>query len=179
MPPRIDITGQRFNKWLVLEFTEYWYTASFYRCQCDCGTIKEVSAYNLKAGLSKSCGSGTCRNRDRYLDTPAYYGGSFSRVYISYKTHATQKGLAFELDCHTFYTMSQASCYYCGIEKYSCYTHRICEPLAYNGIDRVDNTLGYTKENTVTCCGLCNHAKHTMGQQDFIDLCKRIASHHS
>ncbi len=53
----IDLTGQRFGRWLVLKLagkksgnTSYW------RCICDCGTEKDVLRNGLRNGSSKSCG---------------------------------------------------------------------------------------------------------------------------
>jgi hypothetical protein len=37
----------------------------------------------------------------------------------------------------------------------------------YNGIDRVDNSKGYTPENTVPCCKICNKIKGTGDVQTF------------
>ena len=53
-----DLTGLRFSKLLVLEMLEDRTTDGdrVYRCLCDCGCIKNTTAYNLKAGLTKSCG---------------------------------------------------------------------------------------------------------------------------
>lgn len=39
----------------------------------------------------------------------------------------------------------------------------------YNGIDRIDNSKGYTKENSITACKQCNISKSTYSQQDFIN----------
>lgn len=53
----IDLTGQKFGRWTALERVikpdnknTYWL------CQCECGTIKEVMGKNLHNGRSSSCG---------------------------------------------------------------------------------------------------------------------------
>ena len=43
-----------------------------------------------------------------------------------------------------------------------------------NGIDRIDNTLGYFKTNCATACTDCNRAKMEMSQSDFLTLVKLI-----
>jgi hypothetical protein len=54
---RIDMTGQRFGRWAVLEYA---YNdkgnQAHWRCRCDCGTVSVVAGRTLRAGLSKSCG---------------------------------------------------------------------------------------------------------------------------
>ena len=36
------------------------------------------------------------------------------------------------------------------------------------GIDRVDNSLGYTLENSVSCCSKCNYMKKTLNVENFL-----------
>ena len=47
--------GNKLFRWTVLERISK-NGRVYYRCQCDCGTIKDVRADHLKAGKSKSCG---------------------------------------------------------------------------------------------------------------------------
>ena len=52
-----DLTGQRFGKLTAIEPTEerkYKYVV--WRCKCDCGNEKMVSAQSLVNGNTKSCG---------------------------------------------------------------------------------------------------------------------------
>ncbi len=57
---RIDITGQRYGRWTVLEFatTRRAGTSrvSWFKCKCECGTETYVRSTDLRAGRSKSCG---------------------------------------------------------------------------------------------------------------------------
>lgn len=50
-----DITGQVFGKWTVIKKDKSRGT-SLYVCKCECGTVRSVSSYNLRKGLSRSCG---------------------------------------------------------------------------------------------------------------------------
>ena len=47
--------GQKIERWTVLEKLSK-NGRIYYRCQCECGTIKEVRSDHLKAGKSRSCG---------------------------------------------------------------------------------------------------------------------------
>ena len=49
--------------------------------------------------------------------------------------------------------------------------------FAFNGIDRLRNTEGYTLDNCVTCCLVCNWMKGTLGAKEFLEHVKRITLH--
>jgi hypothetical protein len=53
---RVDLTGNRFGRLLVLGEGGRKHRAHLWRCQCDCGNIKEVRGCNLTKGLTQSCG---------------------------------------------------------------------------------------------------------------------------
>ena len=59
MPPRIDLTGQMFGRWLVKGIGTQ-KSGGCYKwiceCQCENKTIKEISSASLRNGVSKSCG---------------------------------------------------------------------------------------------------------------------------
>ena len=44
----------------------------------------------------------------------------------------------------------------------------------YNGIDRVDNSKGYTMDNVVSCCRICNVAKQKMTLQEYKDWVEKV-----
>lgn len=62
----IDITGQRFTRLLVKEYTE----GKKWLCVGDCGTEKEFYAGNLKRGLSRSCGCLKAEMHERQKAAP-------------------------------------------------------------------------------------------------------------
>lgn len=52
----IDLTGQVFNRWTVIEFAFVKSKKTFWKCRCECGNVRYISSYSLRKGLSKSCG---------------------------------------------------------------------------------------------------------------------------
>jgi len=52
----IDLTGQRFGKWVVLDEHKSVNGSTLWLCCCDCGTEKYVCAGSLRRGIAKSCG---------------------------------------------------------------------------------------------------------------------------
>ena len=57
-------------------------------------------------------------------------------------------------------------CFYCDKSGVN-FNSRVGVP--YNGLDRVDNDIGYIFSNVVTCCIKCNTAKLDYAQKDFIE----------
>lgn len=51
-----DIVGKRYNHWTVLEFDGRKGNNYYWKCKCDCGTIRSINASSLKSGRSKCCG---------------------------------------------------------------------------------------------------------------------------
>jgi len=48
--------GEKFNRWTVLEQAPSRHNKKYWKCQCECGTIREVCGTDLRNGKSKSCG---------------------------------------------------------------------------------------------------------------------------
>lgn len=58
----IDLTGQKFGIWTVLERAENSPSGRVqWLCKCECGTIRSVSRNELRSGESQSCG---CLNKE-------------------------------------------------------------------------------------------------------------------
>jgi hypothetical protein len=86
------------------------------------------------------------------------------RVWNKYRLSSLERNIIFELTINDFETMNEnKKCYYCGDE------------IDKVRLDRIDNKIGYTKENIVMCCMLCNFMKGEFNQISFIDQCKKIA----
>jgi len=80
-----------------------------------------------------------------------------------YKYDAVKlRSLIWELPDQDARQILAQPCHYCGEEK------------AY-GIDRVDNTVGYTLANCVPCCTFCNMAKRTYTYAEFQAHLARVA----
>lgn len=54
--PVVDLTGQKFNRLLVLGPTRTQSGVFAWKCKCDCGNITITQGSQLKNGHSKSCG---------------------------------------------------------------------------------------------------------------------------
>lgn len=150
-----DLTGQKIRFWTVLKRTNYIKRRDpIWKCECICGKIKLVSGNSLRNG-SLSCG---CKaNRKWRL-------GKFSKplltamrnVYARYRCEANRRDLEFKLTFNQFKNFLNKPCFYCNKYKTSYQKMQNGKNMRYNGIDRVDNTKGYTLSNCVTSCKMCN-----------------------
>lgn len=100
------------------------------------------------------------------------------KYYGRYQKSATERGLSFELTIDEFTEIIEKDCVYCGAppkEKKigaTCYGTYKC-----NGIDRIDNNIGYTKANSVPCCSECNFCKGTLSKDEFLELVQKVYEH--
>jgi len=177
----IDLTGQRYGRLLVVSDSGERYANNGlvkWNCVCDCGSAANVNGQSLRRGRTKSCG---CLQ----LETVRLqeYEASFNKLYRGYVYGAKTRQHEFSLTKEEFLELTSENCFYCNSPPMSeCKNNgkksKFFGNYKYNGIDRIDNSKGYTKDNCVTSCFVCNQMKLTMGQDNFIEQCKRIASRH-
>ena len=43
-----------------------------------------------------------------------------------------------------------------------------------NGLDRIDNGIGYTLNNVRPCCSTCNYMKHRLNEKEFLNHIEKI-----
>jgi hypothetical protein len=151
--------------------------ADLYLCRCDCGNEQIRSAHTLKPktvganGGAKSCGC---------LAHPKLPAGqaSFNHLYAEYRITAKRKHREFSLSKVEFGKLTKQNCHYCGAppQQLTC-PKKMNGRYVYNGVDRLDSTIGYSKENCVAACGICNRMKMKQTYQEFIDHVKQIAKH--
>lgn len=94
----------------------------------------------------------------------AYFQSDTHKYKQYYKQSASRRGKEFELTYEDFLSIFHQSCTYCG-------------EADARGIDRVDNTLGYLKENCAPCCDRCNKMKWSFSKEDFLSHAIKIANY--
>lgn len=80
------------------------------------------------------------------------------RIFSDYKYKANLKKAPFTILFDDFINMLEMRCSYCNRPPRNV-KKRFNMEFTYQGIDRIDPKLGYTKENTVPCCARCNSMK--------------------
>jgi len=143
-------------------------------CQCDCGIIREVATYDLVNGKTKSCG---CYSVELIVarSTKKGFLALYNQIYTNYKKGAELRNLQFNLSFEEAKYFFDGNCFYCGCKPAQIWKGNKrkfvdTSGFMYNGIDRINNNIGYVMENCVSCCGRCNFSKGTLSYNDWIEM---------
>lgn len=165
---------------------------SFYLCKCACGNSKIVSRSCLVTSKVKSCG---CFRREhasnQFKGLPG--AASYSALIRRYKRGAIVRGISFELTIDQCMFLFKQNCYYCGEQPSPFNVYQTKDKnhfkLTYNsdavkeawvvanGIDRLNPAIGYTSDNSVSCCTQCNYAKLDYSEEEFIKHCYSVVKY--
>jgi hypothetical protein len=144
-----------------------------YFVKCDCGDFRWVRSDILK---KNKWGCRKCANKfSRKKLGESYVIGA---AWHSLNGNAKSRNLFVEITKTDFINIAKQNCFYCGEEPKKTSHANLPEwstPAKLNGIDRIDNSLGYTIKNSVACCYICNRGKMDMSLQDFKDWIKKLS----
>lgn len=182
------MTGSTYNSWKVISYSHTVGKVVFWNCVClDCGKEYVVKGQNVRIGLSKqcvTCGHKTTRKKQTGINKSKCAEKSAMKYLFSFfKKSAKRRKYEFTLNPTQLKSLVTSNCHYCGIEP-----NNECFPMKNNGlskentqtsimrhgIDRVDNDRGYVPDNVVSCCTMCNKAKHAYTKEQFLDWIRRI-----
>lgn len=90
-----------------------------------------------------------------------------------YRNGARSRDKEYSLTSVEFVSLVLQPCFYCGALPRTRQVGN--KSFEANGVDRVDNALGYVEGNVVPCCTVCNLMKMTKDAVEFVEHCKRIA----
>lgn len=177
----VDMVGARCGRLVVIRRLGSRGTAALWLCQCDCGKTKVVSRPSLKGGYVKSCGclyrESRTRKKSKYTCKMEPGKSAFNNLLKGYKIAARHRELEWKLSVEEFRSLISSLCFYCGTKPSKVRKVSRNGSLSWNGIDRIDNQLGYLSHNVVSCCDVCNHAKCNMSQREFMGWVLKTAEH--
>jgi hypothetical protein len=175
MPVR-SLVGRMFGRLFVKErFRDQEARLTFYYCVCKCGTpVPRVQHANLVSGGSESCG---CLQREGVATRSRGGPGQAVKtaVWWYYVRNARQRGHEWALDRTLFETLITSACYYCSRVGDMETVSEAGDVFPHNGVDRLDNSVGYTVANSVPCCKPCNQAKNDRSVDEFRDWACALA----
>lgn len=169
-----DEVGNTYGKLTVLEFRGTDKRTSFWLCRCECGEYITTRGNTLRSKQVVSCGKCKIWSVDPMVP--------YNRLYRTLKNGAKSRNLDMDLSFDDFLIMIKLNCYLCGSPpsdvRFS-WTRRpanryLDEGVLVNGIDRVDNNKGYTKDNSFPCCEQCNKMKSNLSLETFKNKIRMI-----
>lgn len=171
----IHTPGTRSGRLTVVRYIGKRAGYHIYLLRCDCG--KEMEQ-RWRPQDRQSCGCLRAEKCKTHNHAKRYEPGeaNFNRLLGQYKNGALRRGLSFELTEEQFKILTKSDCAYCGAvpSMVGGFNKASFGTYIYNGIDRVDNKLGYTVANSVACCNMCNLAKRTSSQAEFLAWVSRV-----
>jgi len=185
-----DETGKIYGRLTVVCFAGHDPQGlALWSCNCECGAKNHIirgSSLRRARRPSRSCGcqigpSVAARSRKAPGES-----GFTKYITCNLKKGAKERKLPCLLTREEIRQITQRPCHYCGalpaaISRASnghlSEEGRKRSAFVYNGIDRVDSTKGYTLENCVAACKLCNRFKSSLPIEDFLEQVTKIYNH--
>lgn len=146
MPQAIDLSGQRYGRYLVIKrkdsenhrLSEYW------ECICDCGNRRDVFGGNLRSGNSRSCG---CENRENIKRIATVHGMRHTdeyRIWLGMKNRCLNSN---DQNYHHYGGRGITICEEWKNDFMAFYNDMGPRPSKQHSVEREKNHLGYCKDN--------------------------------
>lgn len=141
----IDLTGQRFGRLEVISFAgQNKWGAADWLCRCDCGNMCTITAPSLKVGNTRSCG---CITKELQKDLKTTHG---MHKHPAYRVWASARSRTHNINDQRWEDYGGRGITMCQewADSFEAFWADM-GPTYKTGlsIDRVDNDLGYYKEN--------------------------------
>jgi hypothetical protein len=157
--------------------------ARWVRCKCDCGKLKVCRFTSVKMGVTRSCGCLTAsiftrkekrhnhvistnkyrnRHKEQYLEYSRKSHLTIGARYSVLKYHSKKRRFELLVTREQFEEILKSPCHYCG--------EFLFRESGY-GLDRIDNSKGYSLDNILPCCGSCNRTRGdrlTVEEMEFV-----------
>ena len=172
--------GDRYGS-LIIESFEHHGKNLVIVARCDCGGTK---VFWKKSAITRqeSCG---CSIRNGFTSKQRR---SWNSRLQGYKSGARNRGLVWEPSLNEFVKIASQPCTFCGLppKDWECVSNAPSVQkdspnilpedylIKISGVDRLDNSKGYTLENSVPCCVYCNRAKSDLSFEDFKSHVERM-----
>lgn len=168
-----NLAGKKLDHLLVLE--RIWIEGNKninWKCLCDCGKECIKTTKFLCSIHYKSCG---CSSWIKHKNKANVKGHPSARVeWHNIRSGALRRGYIFELKFDEYLEIAKKTCVYCGSKGREIKRGNAAYPFIGNGVDRKDNTKGYTLDNSVPCCNICNRAKGNLSLENFLNWIKGL-----
>lgn len=168
-----NLVGKKFGRLTVICKIESRNGRRYWECKCDCGKIIQISGFRLVRHITRSCG---CYKHDETIKRQWKGHGEISgSLWKRILNQAKSRGLSVEITIEDAWNLFLS-------QERRCKLTRL--PLVFStgyikadgtaSLDRIDSSIGYTKNNIQWVHKDVNQMKMDLAQDYFIDLCRRI-----
>lgn len=178
----VDVAGQQYGKLVVvgLSLRKTKYGEKLWECKCECGGNKVATSTHLRQGRVKSCG---CIQKTYGEDNTSWKGYKLigSAFWGGYERGAKTRGIEFNLTIEEgweLYEKQQGKCFFTG-QQIEFSTNSRTARCGTASLDRKDSSSGYTIVNCVWVHKDINRLKNNYSVDDFVKMCKMVASNFS
>lgn len=183
MDIKSDLLNKQFHYWTVIgvgipkrPYRKCW------KCQCQCGNIREIETHNLTSGQSKSCGclrfERASKNNGAWTGYNELSGSHWATILNNAKTRNISVFITIKEAWDQFVKQGR-KCALSGIElKFSTRRRKMIQDTTAS-LDRIDSSKAYTIDNIQWVHKETNLMKRGMINESFIQWCKQIAKYNS
>ena len=100
-------------------------------------------------------------NREAIVKRTSEYHTTYKGKYTLFISQAKFRNIECNISLEEYNNIIAKNCEYCDSHEGV-------------GIDRLNSDLGYSSDNVVPCCQICNYGKNTLSKNDFINHILRI-----
>lgn len=137
---KIDLSGKRFGRWVVLCYSHKSPTdQAYWSCVCDCGTKRSVKSASLVSGASSSCG---CYHKERVT----IHGMTRTRTFKSWDSMKQRCTNPKSPDYHKYGGRGIKICDR-WLHNFDNFIEDMGERPKGRTLDRIDNNKNYEKSN--------------------------------
>lgn len=167
-----DISGEVYDDLEVIGPSHNDGRTFFWKLKClKCGDKGFAQSSDLRRGRRNFCP--TCNDkRSKKMPYRCLFG--------NYRRGAEKRDLTWKLTFDEFMGIVHSNCFYCDRPPaQTLWKEGWLNEAVYNGIDRIENDVGYRKSNCVPCCKYCNMAKSRWTAEEFILWLNFIRDNHN
>jgi hypothetical protein len=142
----VDMAGKKFGQWTVISISDFRLKSNrsiaYWICKCDCGNERHVSGSSLRQGISRDCGCSRIENFHRIT-----HGRSKT---VEYNAWSSMIGRCYNPKCKRYEDWGGRGITVCdswlnSFENF--YADMGDKPTPTHSLDRINNDLGYSKDN--------------------------------
>ncbi len=185
MPKYIDISGQKFGSWTVIDRCNGYYQrkkSAYFNCICDCDRNIQHIIYgqNLRKGVSTCCMKCATSKRTKEKSFKWKGCGDISHTFLySARGNAKRRNLEFNITIKDMWNLFLKQNRKCAISNVELNFQSKCSVCDGNAsLDRIDSKRGYTIDNVQWIHKDIQKMKWDMSEDKFFDWCNIISKNH-